>query len=89
MLFRGTIDLLEHDEDDVTVYADKKPIPQSEFFAAGQNGIRPATMFLVRTKEYGGQKRIKCDNDVYSIYRTYDRPDGVTELYCEVRIGGN
>lgn len=89
MLFRGTVDLLEHDEEDVTVYADKKSISQSEFFAAGQNGIRPATMFLVRTKEYGGQKRIKCDDNVYSIYRTYDRPDGVTELYCEVRIGGH
>lgn len=89
MLFRGTIDLLEHDEDDVTVYADKKPISQSEFFSAGQNGIRPTTMFLVRTKEYGDQKKIRCDSKIYSIYRVYDRPDGVTELYCEVRIGGN
>ncbi len=89
MLFRGTIDLLEPDVEDVTVYADKKPITQTEFFAAGQNGIRPTAMFLVRTKEYNGQKKIKCEDTIYSIYRVYDRPDGVTELYCEVRIGGN
>jgi SPP1 family predicted phage head-tail adaptor len=89
MLFRGTIDLLEPDTDDVTVYADKKPIPQSEFFAAGQNGIRPAMMFLVRTQEYNDQKKIRCEERTYSVYRVYERPDGMTELYCEVRLGGN
>lgn len=73
-----------------TVLADKEPIRQSEFVAAGQIDIRPAVMFLLRTVDYGGQKKLIYGGDTYTIYRVYDRPDdGKTELYCEVRLGGN
>lgn len=76
------------DEPPTTVLADKEPIRQSEFVAAGQMDIRPAVMFIVRTVDYAMQKRLKHGGDIFTIYRVYDRDDGKTELYCEVRAGG-
>lgn len=88
---RYSIELIGYaGEPSVTLLVDKESVRQNEFVAAGQIGIRPEAMFLIRTKDYGGQKKLKFDGDTYTIYRVYDRPDdGKTELYCEVRLGGN
>lgn len=88
MIFRGTIELLQG-SNSTTVYADRKPISRQEFVAAGQIGIRPMWMFEVRTAEYADEKRLKYENTVYTIYRVYPKPNGITELYCEVRLGAN
>lgn len=83
---RGTVTLTEY-TDSVTVYAIRKPIAQSEFFAAGQNGIKPAWVYEVRTAEYNNQSELNDGERDYTIYRTYPRRDGWVELYCEVRRG--
>lgn len=69
------------------VYAKLKSVPQSEFFAAGQTDIKPSACFVVRTGEYDGEKKIRYNGAIYSIYRTYDTKNEMTELYCEVRAG--
>ena len=73
------------------IYCAKKSTPQTEFFLAGQNGIKPAAMFLVRTAEYKGEAELRYPaNDsgtVYTIYRVYDTTDEMTELYGKVEIG--
>lgn len=73
------------------VFAAKKSTPQTEFFLAGQNGIKPAAMFLVRTAEYKGEAKLRYPvNDsgtVYTIYRVYDTVDEMTELYGKVEMG--
>lgn len=87
---RYPVELIGYEgESSVTVFADKEPIRQNEFMAAGQIEIRPAVMFLVLTREYGDQKKLIFDGDTYTVYRKYDRDDRKTELYCEVRLGGN
>ena len=73
------------------VYAAKKSTPQNEFFLAGQQGIKSAAVFLVRTADYHNESKLRYpanDNGaVYSIYRVYDTVDEMTELYAEERIG--
>ncbi len=73
------------------IYCAKKSTPQNEFFLAGQNGIKSAAMFLVRTAEYKGEAKLRYPaNDsgtVYTIYRVYDTTDEMTELYGKVEIG--
>jgi len=76
-------------EESVVLLGHREPIRQNEFIAAGQNGIRPAMMLVVRTNQYNGRNKAKIGDEVYTIYRTYERDDGKTELYCEVRLGGS
>lgn len=66
------------------VFARKTSISQSEFFTAGQNGMRADCRFDVYSFEYDGQKNLSHNGIVYTIYRTYVNGDD-TELYCEVR----
>ena len=51
--------------------------------------MQPDLRFKVWAHEYNGQKMLEYDNAVYSVYRTYQAPDGRTELYTEMRIGEN
>lgn len=75
-----------------TVYAAKKSVPQNEFFLCGQTGIKPESVFLVRTGEYNGETKLRYpaneSGTTYSIYRIYDTVNECTELYAEVRAGG-
>lgn len=70
------------------IFAEQKPIRSNEFFNAGQKGIKPTAMFEVYSIEYHGEERLRYNGRVHRIYRTYPKLDK-TELYCEVRIGGN
>lgn len=69
------------------VFCEKKSIPQSEFYHAGQSGIKARRILVVNTFDYHEELKLKYSEKVYHIYRTYDRDDDKTELYCEVRSG--
>lgn len=66
------------------VYAKKTSVSQTEFFTAGQNGLKPDCMFEVYTFEYERETHVRHEGIVYTIYRTYVSGDNI-ELYCEVR----
>ena len=70
------------------VYAETKPIPQSEFFKAGQYKIKPAKCFKIRQYEYKGEQKILFEDVMYEVYRTFDTKNEMIELYCEARSGG-
>lgn len=70
------------------VFCEKKPIAQSEFFAAGQSSIKAAQVLVVSIFDYDNEMKLKFKDKVYSIYRTYERLDEKVELYCEVKAGG-
>lgn len=72
---------------ETTVFADVSSISQSEFTSAGQLGLKPELRFLVWNHDYDGQTVIELNNQQYSVYRTYVRTDGRTELYTEKRVG--
>lgn len=70
-----------------TVFCDVKSISGQEFANAGQNGIKPALVFLMWAHEYGGEDTVEYLSKDYVVYRTYVRDDGRVELYTEVRAG--
>ncbi|MBJ8027759.1 phage head closure protein [Bacillus cereus group sp. N21] len=70
------------------VFCEKKSVPQSEFFQAGQSGIKASCVLLVHTFDYQDERKVKYHSKEYSIYRTYERDDERIELYCEVKAGG-
>lgn len=70
------------------VFCEKKPIAQSEFFSAGQSGIKAAQVLVVSIFDYVNEQKLKYKDKVYSIYRIYERSDEKIELYCELKAGG-
>lgn len=70
------------------VFANKRSVSQSEFFNAGQSGLKPQYLFEIRLSEYAGEDQLIFNGTLYSIYRTYEKGENV-ELYCEVRAHGH
>ena len=64
------------------VFANKKSIRQSEFYQAAATGLRPEIMFEVWSEEYSNQPKLKYNNKLYTIIRTYDKGER-TELVCQ------
>lgn len=63
------------------VFCAEIPIPSSEFFSAGQNGIKAETELLIDSESYENEKNVIFDGIDYDIYRVYRRQSGITELY--------
>lgn len=68
------------------IWAKKTSVGGSEFFRAGETGIKP--QFKIRTpkQNYNGEELVKVDGKIYAVYRTYET-DGVFELYCHEKAG--
>lgn len=69
-------------------FAEKKSVRQSEFYQAASSGFKPEVTLVVYTREYKGENQLEYNDKTYSIIRSYDRPDGKTELTCEVKMNG-
>ena len=70
------------------VFCQKKSVPQSEFFNAGQSGIKAECVLVVNSLDFKNEKRVKFKNTIFDIYREYERKDERTELYCMVKANG-
>lgn len=75
-----------HTEKMREVFCKVKPVQQSEFFKAGQSGLKAALCLVVSVHEYDGETALLFDGERYAVYRTYQKGE-MMELYCEVRSG--
>lgn len=75
------------EESATEVFADVLSVSASEFANAGVLGFKALFQFQVWTNEYSGQDVVEYENARYSIYRTYDNPNGRTELYVQRDVG--
>lgn len=69
------------------VYARVESVSASEFFDAGQNGLKPEYRFTVSAWEYEDEEELSYNGRLYSIYRTYRRSLDLIELYAERKVG--
>jgi SPP1 family predicted phage head-tail adaptor len=67
------------------IFCSKNSITRTEFNAAGQAGHKPDMMLIVDSDAYDNERFLEYGKKKYSIYKTYMRFDGFTELYCEVK----
>jgi len=72
---------------DRTVFCEQRSVPQSEFFSAGQSGIKPEQVLIVHSLDYRRENKVLFNEIAYDIYRIYQRTDEKTELYCTVKNG--
>lgn len=71
-----------------TVFADISSVTQAEFFSGGRLGLQPSLKAVIYDFEYNGEKIVKVNGKLYSVYRTFyvNGADRV-ELYLEERGG--
>lgn len=71
------------------VFCSKLSITRAEFNTAGILGFKPDMMLVVDSDSYDQEKLLEYGKKKYSIYKTFQRTDGFTELYCEVKTGND
>lgn len=98
MMYKDTIELVGYEiyKDDLlqekkrevktTVFCDKKSVSQNEFFTAGQIGLKPQYVFIIRLADYKFQDTLIYNNAKYAIYRSYEKGEFI-ELYTQRKIG--
>lgn len=74
-------------ENPFTVFCSKLSITRAEFNSAGQLGFKPSMLLIVDSESYADEKLLIYNENKYSIYKTFQRKEGFTELYCEVKSG--
>lgn len=70
------------------VFCSEIGVSRQEFSVAGQLGLKSKKTIVVDSDEYDQEATLMFEETRYSVYRDFRRPDGYTELYCEVRAGG-
>lgn len=68
-------------------FCSRLSITRAEFNSAGVLGFKPDMMLIIDSDSYDNEKLLEYGKKKYSIYKTFQRKDGFTELYCEVKIG--
>lgn len=71
------------------VFCAELPIFSSEFSNAGQLGIKPSFVLVIDSEEYQQNEMVNYHEEVFSIYKTFKREDGLIELYCSKKTGLN
>lgn len=54
-----------------------------DFFKAGEQGFKAETVLIVDSESYNNQLKVSYNDAEYTVYRTYPRPDGMTELHLK------
>lgn len=75
------------EEKPAMVFCSKLSITRAEFNASGQLGHKPEIMLVVDADAYDNEGFLEYQNKKYTIYKTFQRVDHYTELYCEVKSG--
>jgi len=79
------------------VFCQIRSVTSTEWFAGGQNGIKPAYQVSMFKYEYSGELIANIGGTIssssivggkrYSIYRTYEAKNDILELYLEEKAG--
>ena len=67
------------------IFCSKLSITRAEFNTAGQMGHKPEMLLICDSDSYDGEKYLEYNGQKYSIYKTFMRSDGFTELFVEVK----
>lgn len=67
---------------DTTVWANRKSVSRSEFYASNQAGINMTQAFEIHAEDWNNQTFIVDGSKVYKIERSYQIGLGIVELNC-------
>lgn len=64
-----------------------RSIYEKEFFQAAEAGIRPECVIETSAFNYHGERFVKVDENVLTVYRTFKKGTDKIELYIGERVG--
>ena len=64
-----------------------RSIYEREFFQAAEAGIRPECVIETSAFNYHGERFVKIDENVLTVYRTFKKGTDKIELYIGERVG--
>lgn len=64
------------------VFANRKSVKSSEYYAAKQSGIELSYIFEIRSADHDGEERLKYAGDSYEVERSYEKGEFI-ELTCK------
>jgi SPP1 family predicted phage head-tail adaptor len=67
---------------DVNVWANRKSVKRSEFYAANTSGINASVVFEIHVEDYNNQSCILDGTKEYNVIRTYQTGLGTIEITC-------
>lgn len=67
------------------VWADRKSVNRSEFYAATQAGMKADVVFTVNAIDYQEQSMVRVGEVLYDVVRTYQKELDHVELTCTKR----
>lgn len=68
------------------IFCNKKSVTQNEFFKASEAGLKPQLMILIFAVDYNNESKVKVDDKVYYIYRSYQKTKDKLELYLSTKL---
>lgn len=68
-------------------FGELSSVTASEFFAGGQNGLKPEFRIKMFEPDYNGENTIEYNGEIYTVYRTFLAKNDMIELYVEKRAG--
>ena len=71
-----------------TILCRERSVRASEFYAAGQAGLRPEVVLVVHRFEYDGQSEVEYQGRKLQVLRTYATGTEEIELVCGGRSSG-
>lgn len=73
---------IESETENTKVFANKKSVKSSEYYAAREVGVKLSHIFEIRSAEYNGETKIKYEDDIHEVERSYVKGE-FTELTCK------
>ena len=67
---------------DTVVWANRKSVTRSEFYASNQAGINMTIAFDIHSEDWNNQTQLLDGTKVYKIERSYQKGLGIVELNC-------
>lgn len=64
-----------------------RSIYEREFFQAAEAGIRPECVIETSAFNYHGERFVKVNDDLLTVYRTFKKGTDKIELYIGERVG--
>jgi SPP1 family predicted phage head-tail adaptor len=64
-----------------------RSVYEREFFQAAESGIRPDCVIETSAFNYHGERFVKVNDDLLTIYRVYKKGTDRIELYIGERVG--
>lgn len=71
------------------IFCSKLSVTRAEHATAGQLGFKPDMVLIVDSDSYDEERYVDYYGKRFTVYKSFMRIDGFTEIFCEVDIGND